>query len=91
VRAVAEINVGYSRFIPFDKRARALTRESVTSFVILCQIRFGLDNFAGTPSPNQLGSDQLSRTSDRVSTKEGRSNDPASHKLSGEEIGLKEN
>ena len=91
VRAVTEINIGRSRLVSFDECARARTRESVTSLVIFRQIRFGLDNFAGTTSPNQVGSNQLARTSDRVSTKEGRSNDPASHKLSGETIGLKAN
>jgi hypothetical protein len=90
MRAVTKINVGVAGFVLFDERTRAGTGKSVAGFIVLRQIRFGLDNSTGAASPNQPGSDQLARAGDRISAKERPPNDPASHGLNEEGIDSRE-
>jgi hypothetical protein len=70
VHAVVEIDIGGTRFIPLDKRTRAWPREGVARFVTVDEIRFDLDDFASTLSPNELGTDQIPGANKRVNLKE---------------------
>jgi len=63
---VVQINVSGTRFVPLDKSTRARSRESVRGFVILSQIRFDLDDHTGASCPEQLRSDQFTRTRERI-------------------------
>ena len=62
VNAVIEIDVGRSRFVAFDKAARARPRKSVRGLIIDCRIRFHFDDDPRTLAPNQFSADKFART-----------------------------
>lgn len=79
MRAVTKINIGRTRFVPFDEGARARARKCVTCLVVVLEISLGFDNYAGAFPPDQLSSDKLTCASNRVASEKSCPNNSASH------------
>jgi len=70
VDAVVKIDVSRARFIALDEGARARALESVRRLVAFDQVGLRLNDHAGAFPPNELGTDQVFSTTERINLEE---------------------